>query len=120
MVTVTSALTKARIERLFLAAPPGEHAVHRSGAENTVSGLEKRHVVTPIALPRATAKHVRPAFLPPIRANGCPFSSFVPVTTRTEPRANPRRAKRAVTPSHCRGEKSPQLAAVFVDDEEWP
>src|SRR5436309_3407209 len=104
MVTVTSALTKARIEWVSSAGPPGEHGAHLSGAEKTVTGLENRHLVTPIALPRATAKHVRPAFVPPIRAKGWPFASLVPVTTRTEPRANPRRAKLAVTASHCSGE----------------
>src|SRR5207302_8342605 len=104
MVTVTPALTKARIERVSIGGSPGEHAAHLSGAKKTVTGLEKRHVVTPIALPRTTAKHVCPAFEPPIRAKGCPFASFVPVTTRTEPRAKPRRAKLAVTASHCSDE----------------
>ena len=106
---------------MSVAGPPGEHAAHLSGTEKTVTGPEKRQIVPPSALPRATAKHVRPAFdRPPIRPNGCPFASFVPVTTRMESRAKPRRANLARSTPHRAGEYSPQLAAVFVDNDERP
>jgi len=91
-VTVTSALTNATTERVCNGS--------RCAAKKMVTGLVKLHIVAPITVPCATAKHVRAWCEPLIRANGCPFASLVPVTTRTELRANPRCAKVAVTASH--------------------
>ena len=59
MVTVTSALTRTRIERVPIDGPPGEHGAHLSGAEKTVSGLEKRQTVAPIT--RAASLNLRDA-----------------------------------------------------------
>jgi hypothetical protein len=101
IVAVTSLLTRPRIERVFSAGPSGEHAAQVSGAEKTISGFEIRHIVAPSTIPRATAKQVRPMFKrAPSSAKDWPFASREAVTMRTESRANPRRAKLAVTASH--------------------
>ena len=91
IVTVTSPLTSARMERVFSGGPPGEQGAQVSGAEKTMTGLEILQIVDPSATPRATAKQVRPAFeRPPISAKAWPFASPVAVMMRTESRTNPR------------------------------
>jgi hypothetical protein len=69
IVTVTSPLTRARIELVFSGGPPGEQAAQLSRAEKAMTGFEIRQIVDPTADPRTTAKQVRPAFeRPPISA----------------------------------------------------
>ena len=50
------------MERAFSGGPPGEQAAQLSGAEKTMTGFEIRQIVDPSTDPRATVKHVRPAF----------------------------------------------------------
>src|SRR6266550_7933088 len=89
---LTSRRTSERMVSVLSGDRPGEHWAQRSRAAKTTSGFETLQIVTPSAVPRATAKQLRPEpDRAPRIANGWPvLTSFVPVTTWIDAPVKPR------------------------------